>query len=231
MKIKRWNNACSCSGSGFRGTQEVAVTRSILCWHRNAGPVAFPSTALPGLWKFTIKIHSETVLRHESQPGHRVFVQTLNIGLASDAVHKSNSSIIWYFFCSTDQDLDSVLPFPCLPLSKLKTNETTRNYIRNLFLKMKFYLPTPARKSSVTTFLGRTVLKRCFARKVPTLPWACRQGPASTGGPSAVVFPSRAPILPGRSRTETQLCAQDFTHFSRFDARPVIIVLENVSMW
>lgn len=98
---------------------------------------------------------------------------------------------------------------------------------------MKFYLPTPAGKTSVTTFLGRTVLKRCFARKVPTLPWACRQDPVSAGTPPprrslqrAPSAASRAPVLPSRSWTDTQLRTQNFSHCSRFDARPIIIVLE-----
>lgn len=96
---------------------------------------------------------------------------------------------------------------------------------------MKCYLPMLARKPRVTTFLGRTVLRRCFARKVPTRAGARRQPQRAERAPTAA-FPSEgAPggeqsTRPARQVQDRQLCTPNFIHFARFDGRPVIRVLE-----
>lgn len=191
-----------------------------------------PSIAGPGLWKFTGKTHSDSI-RLKPEPDVRCPYKSLHVAWPVTQFTKER---LWQrvHFRSTDQELDSLLPLPSPPQNKHKSiKQTTRNYIKNLFLQMKFYLPTRARQPVLTTFLGRTRLRWCFARKEPTS-WACRQDPVSTAPPSSAVFPaehtpcmvSRAPVLPGSSRTDTQLCTWNFICFSRFDARPIIVVLK-----
>lgn len=54
-----------------------------------------------------------------------------------------------------------------------------------------------AGKARANAFLGRPVLKGCFARKVPRPPGGCRQIQRAQRRPCCL---RRAPVLPGRSR-------------------------------
>lgn len=228
---KHWCNAHGCSEWGFRGTQgswEACATLLAPQGRVGQHPHQLQVQGFENLQEKLTQTVSDSSLSQMSGVHTKAYTW-LGQWRSSQKSNCGSGYIL-------EVQIKNWIPYShCLPLPKINTNPSNKpqETILRIFLQMKFYLPTRARQPVLTTFLGRTRLRWCFARKEPTS-WACRQDPVSTAPPSSAVFPaehtpcmvSRAPVLPGSSRTDTQLCTWNFICFSRFDARPIIVVLK-----